>query len=407
MVNKVMKKRFLMSTVMALAILTGCGKNSLSATDIRQQYIDRQKLAVTVDNAKQSIKDGAVQAGETVKNKAEPVGDAAREAALDAKERAEQAAGEAKDTAQDAAQSAGENIREGAEDIADAAKDAARKQAEDTRQDKDHLFGELKSEWDNFLTVLQSPTGIGSGSGTGYTDEDINGDGGSSDIKKTDTFSDGTDGKGAVGRAPTSVIKPPTGIEDIPSYSGSTVITVNNNSPYFTDEELTTEPFELYSPLDGLGRCDTAYANICADLMPKTPRGDIGMVKPTGWKQKKYEGVIDEDPPYLYNRCHLIAYSLAGENANTRNLITGTRHFNIETGMEAYELEVLSYVKRTGNHVLYRVTPMFEGEDLVARGVLMEARSVEDNGLSFCVFVYNVQPGVAIDYRTGESWLDN
>lgn len=192
--------------------------------------------------------------------------------------------------------------------------------------------------------------------------------------------------------------------EDILSadYSGEPYIEINGNKPFFLDEEYTTEAFEVYSPLDVHGRCGPAFANICTELMPTEERGSIGMIKPSGWQTIRYDDLIEDK--YLYNRCHLIAHSLAGENANELNLITGTRYMNVE-GMLPFEIKVAQYVERTGNHVLYRVTPIFEGEDLVAKGVLMEASSVEDQGkgLHFCVYVYNVQPGIEIDYATGKS----
>lgn len=191
----------------------------------------------------------------------------------------------------------------------------------------------------------------------------------------------------------------------IPAYSGRAYCEVNGNVPGFDDDELVTEAFEDYSDLDPLGRCGTAYANICKDIMPTEERGEIGTVKPSGWHTVKYNDLIDGN--YLYNRCHLIGYQLAGENANEKNLITGTRYMNVE-GMLPFENEVADYVKRTGNHVLYRVTPIFDGDDLVASGVQMEAESVEDRGagVSFNVYVYNVQPGVIIDYETGDSEAD-
>ena len=190
-------------------------------------------------------------------------------------------------------------------------------------------------------------------------------------------------------------------LDDIPAYSGDAYIAVNDNQPFFTQDDLTTEAFEEYSDLDSLGRCGTAYANICRELMPTEPRGDISSVKPTGWQSVKYDFV---DGKSLYNRCHLIGFQLAGENANPKNLITGTRYLNIE-GMLPFENLVADYVKETDQHVLYRVTPVFQGQDLVARGVLMEGLSVEDNGegVTFCVYAYNVQPGVDIDYATGDN----
>ncbi len=195
----------------------------------------------------------------------------------------------------------------------------------------------------------------------------------------------------------------PATLDDIPEYSGAPYVELNGNEPSFTKDDMTLEPFETYSELDSLGRCGVAYANICHDIMPTEARGDIGSVKPTGWQTVKYDVV---EGKYLYNRCHLIGYQLAGENANRQNLITGTRYLNV-TGMLPFENEVDDYVDRTDNHVLYRVTPVFEGGELVARGVQMEAYSVEDagDGVCFNVFVYNVQPGVEIDYATGNSWL--
>ena len=181
-------------------------------------------------------------------------------------------------------------------------------------------------------------------------------------------------------------------LADIPAYSGSAYCEINGNVPGFADDELVTDVFENYSDLDSLGRCGVAYANICKEIMPTEERGAIGMVKPSGWHTVKYNDRIDGN--YLYNRCHLIGYQLAGENANEKNLITGTRYLNV-TGMLPFENEVADYVESTGNHVLYRVTPIFDGDNLVASGVQMEAESVEDKGagVSFNVYVYNVQPG--------------
>lgn len=209
----------------------------------------------------------------------------------------------------------------------------------------------------------------------------------------------------------TSATDVPTGegtsafsLREIPAYSGTPYTEVNGNQPYFTEEELTTQSFETYSELDSLGRCGVAYANVGQDLMPTELRGEIGAVKPTGWHLVKYDNV---DGKYLYNRCHLIAYMLAAENANPQNLITGTRYLNVQ-GMLPFETKVCDYVKNTGNHVLYRVTPIFDGDNLLADGVLMEAYSVEDagEGISFCVFAYNVQPGIGIDYATGDNWAE-
>ncbi len=180
-------------------------------------------------------------------------------------------------------------------------------------------------------------------------------------------------------------------------------IAVNDNQPYFTEtEKCSTNIKEEYSPLDSLGRCGPAFTTICRDIMPDEERGEIGSVKPSGWHTAKYPNLIQGN--YLYNRCHLIGYQLAGENANEMNLITGTRYLNV-TGMLPYEDQVAGYVKDTGNTVLYRVTPVYEGDDLVAQGVLMEAWSIEDKGRGVCfnVFCFNVQPGIEINYATGES----
>ena len=192
---------------------------------------------------------------------------------------------------------------------------------------------------------------------------------------------------------------------DVPAYSGKPYTAVNNNEPYFTSDDLTTEAFENYSELDSLGRCGVAYANVCLETMPTEKRGSISEVKPTGWHSVKYDNV---DGKSLYNRCHLIGYQLTAENANQQNLITGTRYLNVD-GMLPIENMVADYVKETDNHVLYRVTPIFTGDNLVADGVLMEGYSVEDegDGICFCVYAYNVQPGITIDYATGDSWLSS
>ena len=205
----------------------------------------------------------------------------------------------------------------------------------------------------------------------------------------------------AVGCGATSA---PISLEEVPPFSGDPYVAINDNQPYFTAEEVTSTSFETYAPLDGLGRCGVAVASIGRDLMPTEERGSIGSVKPSGWNTAKYDSV---DGKYLYNRCHLIGFQLTGENANKSNLITGTRYLNIE-GMLPFENMVADYVKETGNHVMYRVTPIFEGNNLVADGVLMEGYSVEDegDGICYCVFAYNAQPGIAIDYATGESTLD-
>ena len=193
-------------------------------------------------------------------------------------------------------------------------------------------------------------------------------------------------------------------LDNIPAFSGEPYVAIGDNRPDFEESEFTVNSFESYSPLDDLGRCHTAYACVGVDLMPTEDRGSIGSVKPSGWQTAKYDCV---EGKYLYNRCHLIGFQLTGENANKSNLITGTRYMNVD-GMLPFENMVADYVKETEQHVLYRVTPFYSGENLVADGVRMEALSVEDRGESICfdVYVYNCQPGVVIDYATGESWLE-
>ena len=193
-------------------------------------------------------------------------------------------------------------------------------------------------------------------------------------------------------------------LSKIPEYSGIPYVTIYNNVPDFSHKELLTTSYEEYSDLDAFGRCGVASAIVGQDIMPTKERGKIGMIKPTGWQTVKYDNV---DGKYLYNRCHLIAYQLTAENANEKNLITGTRYFNVE-GMLPFENMVADYVKESGNHVMYRVTPIFEGDNMLASGVQMEGYSIEDEGESICfnVYVYNVQPGISIDYSNGESALE-
>ena len=194
-------------------------------------------------------------------------------------------------------------------------------------------------------------------------------------------------------------------MDDIPAYSGDKFVYLNNNKPTFKDYEYNKESFEKYSDLDKFNRCGVAYANISYSLMPTEERGSIGMIKPTGWHTIKYDIV---DGKYLYNRCHLIGYQLTGENANNKNLITCTREMNAKT-MLKFENEVAEYIRKTKNHVLYRVTPVFEGDNMLATGVIMEASSVEDKCKDICfnVFIYNVQDGIKIDYTDGDSSLIN
>ncbi len=194
-------------------------------------------------------------------------------------------------------------------------------------------------------------------------------------------------------------------VMDVPAFADEAYVVIHDNLPEFSEEDMTTRAYENYAPLDALGRCGYAMACIGPELMPTEERGSIGQVKPSGWQTAKYDFV---DGKYLYNRCHLIGYQLTGENANELNLITGTRYLNVE-GMLPFENMVADYIKETGNHVLYRVTPVFDGDHLVARGVQMEAWSVEDEGAGICfnVYAYNNQPGVVIDYATGVSALSD
>lgn len=236
--------------------------------------------------------------------------------------------------------------------------------------------------------------------------------------REWDGFEESTEGKDKVGsddgtETPTPMPAPTPeadkGTEgnnlSIPEYAGEPYAVINNNEPLFTEEEKgRTDAFETYSELDSLGRCGVAYANICKELMPTEKREGISEVKPSGWNNKPY-GFVDGG--YIYNRCHLIGFQLAGENANEKNLITGTRSMNVD-GMLPFENLIDAYVDETGNHVLYRVTPVYEGDNLVADGVLMEAYSVEDKGegITFHVYCYNVEPGCRIDYATGDNWED-
>ena len=199
--------------------------------------------------------------------------------------------------------------------------------------------------------------------------------------------------------------QPSFSLEDIPEFSGEPYVVLEDNQPAFTQEDLTAGSFEEYTPLDVLGRCGEAFAMVGLDTMPTRDRESISQVKPSGWQTAEYDTDL-VDGGYLYNRCHLIGFQLTGENANEENLITGTRYLNVE-GMLPFENLVADYVKETGNHVLYRATPVFSGTELVARGVELEALSVEDSGDGVCfhVYCYNNQPGITIDYATGDSWL--
>lgn len=192
-------------------------------------------------------------------------------------------------------------------------------------------------------------------------------------------------------------------LNDIPEYSGEDYIIINSNNPNFENYENINTSFETYGELDYLGRCTYAYALLGVDLMPTSQRENISMVKPTGWNYSKYEMI---DGQYLFNRCHLIAYQLSGENANEKNLITCTRHTNSDV-MNEFEIKVGNYIRKTKNHVLYRVRPIFDNDNLIASGIQMEALSVEDNGkgIKFNIYIYNIQPGIYIDYKNGNNYL--
>ena len=194
-------------------------------------------------------------------------------------------------------------------------------------------------------------------------------------------------------------------VETVPAFSDSPFVVLEKNEPKFTEKERSETSYEFYSELDSLGRCGEARACIGKDLMPTEKRGEIGQIKPTGWRTARYDEV---DGKFLYNRCHLIGFQLSGENANEKNLITGTRYLNVQ-GMLPFENMVADYVKETGNHVLYRVVPIFEGDNLLASGVEMEAESVEDGGedIRFHVYCYNVQPGIVLEYKTGDHYRPN
>ena len=193
-------------------------------------------------------------------------------------------------------------------------------------------------------------------------------------------------------------------VKNVPAFSGEPYVVINSNQPEFTGDDITTESYEYFSPLDSLGRCGYVMACVGYDLMPTENRESISHVKPTGWVQGQYDSV---DGKNLYNRCHLIGFQLTGENDNKQNLITGTRYCNVD-GMLPFENMIADYVKETRNHVIYRVTPIFDGNNLVAHGVQMEAWSVEDSGEGICfnIYAYNAQPGITIDYATGENWED-
>lgn len=235
------------------------------------------------------------------------------------------------------------------------------------------------------LAVMIAVTGCGADGGSSHV-----GDNAQNAVLSAETFSQST------------VESDPAGI---PEYTTQDYVELNGNKPNFTEYDIANIQGENYSDLDQLGRCGAAVAMLDRSMMPTGKRGSIGQIKPTGWHQAKYPGIVDSEPPYLYNRSHLIAYALTGQNANEKNLITGTRYFNADS-MLPFEESVMRYLDHSDNHVLYRITPYFKDKELLARGVEMEAYSVEDQGAGICyhVFVYNIQPGIVLDYATGENW---
>ena len=238
-----------------------------------------------------------------------------------------------------------------------------------------------------------------SGSGNGEEYEDIN----ESAANAGSTSSPGHPDKTGLATPDISEV-----ISNIPKYSGEMYIVVNEDVPFFEESDLTTSSYVRYSPLDSLGRCGSNVMVVSSEDLPDEERGEIGQFKPSGWHQNKYPGIVDSDPPYVVNRSHLLMWAMTGNDSNrAENLITGTRKFNVE-GMLPNETIVLDYVKNSGNHVIYRVTPYFDGDNLMADGVLIEAMSIEDSGesLHLCRWVYNVQPGVEFDYSTGENELE-
>lgn len=300
---------------------------------------------------------------------------------------------EDEDLEQDASADKNENNSDDSKDDSDDKNEDSSKDEGDTESGDDSQSG------NNGSTDDTNNSGS-TGSNNGGTSSGTSSNSGSSNTGNTgNSGNSGNGSTGSTGSADLNV--PGISLSQIPAFSGSYAITLNNGNPYFSTTNLSTNAYEYYSELDSFGRCGVAYACLGKELMPTEERGDISSIKPSGWVQKQYDCVPGNA---LWNRSHLIAFSLSGENANAKNLITGTQHMN-QIEMQVYETQVLNYIKETGNHVLYRVTPMFEGNNLVATGVQMEAWSIEDNGETICfnVFIYNVQDGIIINYATGDS----
>ncbi|MCR5236919.1 MAG: DNA/RNA non-specific endonuclease [Lachnospiraceae bacterium] len=403
-------------------ISNSCGSNTndISVLDIRDEMI-REKLAEhdrqteqerlqrenlgteqsipeTVGN---TVREGAVEFSDTTKTYT----DAAKLYASDKASEAAESAGNAADTAKQKAGETADSLKEAGSNAADLAVDKAGDTVTDTKDTLTDLADGINDELTNLKDILRTPT-------SEFSNDAPKENGGSglrtldSTKGRADTSNVTASNKdGAVADIPSdkTLSEPPVSIGDIPAYGGEACVAVNNNTPFFNASQLGTEDYEEYSSYDSLGRAGVAQMCTSNKMLNRTERESIGMFKPSGWKQKKYDSIKTSDNPagYVYNRCHLLMRALGG-NDEAANLITATGYFNVDA-MLPYENRVLEYVANSDNHVLYRVTPLYNGDDLVARGVLMEAQSVEDDRLSFCVFAYNIQPGIEIDYATGDS----
>ncbi|WP_051538302.1 DNA/RNA non-specific endonuclease [Butyrivibrio proteoclasticus] len=400
-----MKKKKIISILLVSALtisIAGCGKGNLSASDLTSAYASNETI--------EKITDGAVTVSEYAEDGIDYITD----------------------------ENNINNAKQNAEDLKDKSVNWW-----------DYWLAKIESCWNDFLATLKAPTSDFKGQTYDYDDLseydtlgefknpwleaqgiDTTDQGtlteqlkdfvnkASEDAKATaEAIKENHDAKHGDDTASNTTEETPTASSNqeaisqiilslVPEYSGEPYVVINNNIPFFTADDYTYEPFEYYSERDSLGRCGMAYANICKELMPTEPRESIGQVKPSGFNQAKYDILINEDnlQGYMWARCHLIGFQLAGENANDKNLITGSFYFNT-VGMEPFENAVASYVRYYDRHVTYRVTPIYNGNNLVASGVLIEARSVEDNTISYCVFVYNVAPGIKINYADGSTSL--
>ena len=403
-------KKFNITAAAALTamMLTACGNNgNPSVLDIRNEIITEQEaeryLQQVSEQNQRQVLDTTRSAGEQFSDTANDVRDRAADTAYDIADRAGQGAEDLMDKASDTAGAVYDEAGQAAGAVVEKAGDTAVDTVVDTKDTLGGLLDGIGQEWDNLKNELLTPTGFSENNGTSketYSDSNPNG------AQDTGTI---TAGRGYTGtstdtKKAAETSTPPFYSDNIPAYAGNSYVTVNGNVPFYDSSYLTTTDYESYSGYDSLGRCGTAIMCTSRAMMPQADRESIGMFKPSGWKQKKYDILKTEDNPagYLMNRCHLLMRAVGGDD-RSENLITGTRQFNL--AMLVHEDMVLNYIARSGNHVIYRVTPVYTGDNLVADGVLMEAQSVEDNGLRFCVFTYNVADGIGIDYRTGESWL--